>query len=442
MESDDAFQEFGREIASDPISVLLAKWRRDAFIADLERLPDVAEVIPSGSLARGTQIGPVHDVDLIVVFNSSEHPDYGHGSESAQAAMDHLERSLLEARHPWQGAERSLLTETEQRRHVVTCSGVSTGPFEDIIPSAPPVDVMPAVRKDGHLRVPEDGDSWIDVDPEKFMRLVEERQREWKYFTEVIKMVKAWAEHNHLDIKNLAVEVMVLKYCPRPRFFQTLACGEALAQFFENAARAHITSLKDPAGWCGEIDPGMNYTALQSALGKAAGLARQAMNAEYALVSWFYAAEGVPDPDDLWGKLFGRKYPKAKERFWHAQVYEPWFLRGQAERAAQASWDGPEATRPGPPRPDGPDNPDPTGPDGPDKPPPDGPGGRGPRGPEPPGGGAAPGPGTRGSPQAPRHQPPGPRQEPTTTPDGPSTGPWPEVFGPGVVPVTVPLTFG
>ena len=66
-----------KAIESDPIGVLLAKWRRDAFIGKLKQLPDVVEVIPSGSLARGTQIGPVHDVDLIVVFKQSEHPDYG-----------------------------------------------------------------------------------------------------------------------------------------------------------------------------------------------------------------------------------------------------------------------------------------------------------------------------------------------------------------------------
>ena len=95
-------------------------------------------------------------------------------------------------------------------------------------------------------------------------------------------MVKAWAEHNHLNMKNLAVEVMVLKYCPRPRFFETLSCGEAVARFFEAAAKANITSLKDPAGRCGEIDPGMNYGKLRAALGQAAGLARQAMDAEHA----------------------------------------------------------------------------------------------------------------------------------------------------------------
>ena len=97
MESDEEFAAFGRAIQSDPIGVLMAKWRRDVFIRKLERLPDVDEVIASGSLARDTYIGPVHDVDLIVVFKSEPHPDYGIkgksalAAESAQASITHLE---------------------------------------------------------------------------------------------------------------------------------------------------------------------------------------------------------------------------------------------------------------------------------------------------------------------------------------------------------------
>lgn len=242
MNSDDAFRYFGRTIESDPIGVLLAKWQRDTFIAKLKQLPDVAEVIPSGSLTRGTQIGPVHDIDLIVVFDKAEHPDYGRGQESAQAATEHLQNELLEQLDPWHGGGQSLLRETELRRHVVTCRGGWTGPFADIIPSAPPLDVMPTVREGSHLMVPERGTGWIDVDPAKLMRQVEQRQREWKYLTEVVRMVRAWAEHEHLDMKNLAVEVMVLKYCPRPGFFETLSYGEAVARFFEAAAKAGLRS--------------------------------------------------------------------------------------------------------------------------------------------------------------------------------------------------------
>jgi hypothetical protein len=312
MESDDASRDIGRTIESDPIGVLLAKWRRDAFIEKLKQLPDVAEVIPSGSLARGTQIGPVHDVDLIVVFGPSAHPDYGRGRESAQAALEHLQKELLEQLHPWAGAESSLLPETELRRHVVKYDDGWTGPYADVISSAPPVEVMPAVREGSHLLIPERGTGWVDVDPEKFMRQVEQRQREWKYFIEVIGMVKAWAKHNYLNMKSLAIEVMVLKYCSRPGLFETLSYGEAVAQFFEAAARAHITSLKDPAGRCGEIDPSMNYMKLRVALDHAAGLARQAMDAEYALENRFWISEDVPHPNVFWQELAGRTYWQAR----------------------------------------------------------------------------------------------------------------------------------
>jgi tRNA nucleotidyltransferase (CCA-adding enzyme) len=49
----------------------------------LKDRPDVVEVIPSGSLARSTHLGPIDDVDLIVVFDESMHPDW-HGGGSAQ----------------------------------------------------------------------------------------------------------------------------------------------------------------------------------------------------------------------------------------------------------------------------------------------------------------------------------------------------------------------
>ena len=335
MNLDDASRLVGQAIESDPIGVLLAKWRRDAFIGKLEQLPDIAEVIPSGSLARGTQIGPVHDVGLIVVFESSEHPDYGSGRESAQAVMEHLQDELLEQLYPWRGAEKGLLRETELRTHVVTYNGGSPGPFADVIPSAPPVDVMPAVREGSHLLIPERGNGWIDVDPEKLMRQVEQRQRERKYFTEVVRMVKAWAEHNHLNIKNLAIEVMVLKYCPRPGMFETLSCGEAVARFFEAAAKANITSLKDPPR-CGEIDPGMNYMKLRAALADAAGLARRAMDAEHAWKNRFHATEDVTHPDEFWRKLFGRKYPRAQERFLPTPAAEPGFGKYAVESSVTA----------------------------------------------------------------------------------------------------------
>jgi hypothetical protein len=134
MESDDGFRSYSHAIESDPIGVLLAKWRRDAFIEKLKKLPDVVDVIPSGSLARGTQIGPVRDVDLIVVFDSTKHPDYGSGQQSAQGALEHLQRGLLEQLHPVSGGEEGLLKDTTLGKHVVKCYSDVPRPFADVIP--------------------------------------------------------------------------------------------------------------------------------------------------------------------------------------------------------------------------------------------------------------------------------------------------------------------
>jgi hypothetical protein len=288
MESDDGFESFSQAIATDPIGVLLAKWRREVFIRKLKQLPDVVDVIPSGSLASSSQIGPVHDADLIVVFDSAKHPDYGvkgrskEAEESAQAAMTHLEGKLLEQLHLLPGAVGASVRETEQRAHMVRYNGDWAGPFREFIPVAPPVDVMPAVREGSHLLVPQRGAGWIDFNPEGLIRQVEQRQREWKTLTEVMRAVKAWARLNRLEMKSLAVEVMVLQYCPRPRSSESLPSGDAVARFFEAAANAGITSLKDPAGRFGEIDPDLNYQRLRSALSDAAALARHAMDADRA----------------------------------------------------------------------------------------------------------------------------------------------------------------
>jgi hypothetical protein len=416
MRSDNGFESFHRKIKSEPLGVLLAKWQRDAFIAKLKQLPDVEEVIPSGSLARGTQIGPVHDVDLIVVFDKAEHPDFGHGGpESAQAALTYLQRKLLEQLHPFtdclraQGATEDLVEnavvneavlkdtvlkdvvkDTERRTHVVTCSGGWIGEFTDIIPSAPPVDVMPAVREGSHLLIPERETGWINVDPEKLMRQVAQRQREWKYFTEVVGMMKAWARENMPGMKSLAVEVMVLKYCPRPGFFETLSCGEAVAQLFEKAAKK-LTSLEDPTGRCGEIDPDLDYGELQKKLSHAARLARQAMEAEYALESPLPGLARLRHPDYFWHKLFGKKYPSAREkaqlRFWRDPLTDPWFGKYGRRRTPTPGWDdlgpfGPDDKGPNGPGSHGPDD---HSPDGPDDLSPNGPHDHGPKGPDDPG---------------------------------------------------------
>jgi Nucleotidyltransferase domain len=417
MNSEEAFDRFGRAIETDPLDVLLARWRRDAFTTRLRRLPGVVQVIHSGSLARGTHVGQIHDVDIIVVFDAAACPGWDRGSGSAAAALEDMRAGIDKRLGSGQGPFTRLVQRTELRNHVVRCQDVSLGPLDDIIPSGPPVDVMPALRVGSHLRVPgRRRDRWDDVDPEKLMRLVEERKREWKYFDEAVRMVKVWAERSHLNMQSVAIEVLVLKYLPRPRFFETLSCGEAMARFFEAAARANIHMLSDPAGRCGEIDPGMNYGALRAALTKAAGLARQAVDAERAIENPNLAEGAIEDPNHFWRKIFGRKFPYARKRLMHRQYHEPLsapahirYLAEHPERVSHRAEGGrggwpfegpstpPDDGTPRPPRPD-------------------------PHPPSPPGTGDG-------------YDPPPKPAEPV--PDG-----WEEIFEQGGATITIPVTFG
>lgn len=85
MQVSTAFGYFQTEVNAESSAVTEGRRRRDLFREGLDPLDDVVRVIPSGSLARRTQLDPIHDVDLIVEFASEEHPDWGRPGDSAEA---------------------------------------------------------------------------------------------------------------------------------------------------------------------------------------------------------------------------------------------------------------------------------------------------------------------------------------------------------------------
>lgn len=344
------FHAFARQLETDPLMVLLAKWRRATVIDALKNRPDVLEIIPSGSLARGTHLGRIHDVDLIVVFDERMHPDWN-GDGSARMALEHVQAMVGET---LQGGPFSLVHDTEPRNHVVKANlDPSWGPLDVLVPSAPPIDVMPAFRQGSHLRVPERlSDRWIDVDPEHLMRMVAVRQREWSNFDQVVRMIKDWADHHELGMNRLAVEVMVLTYLPRPGLFETMSCSDAVARFFEAASRADITELVDPAGRCGQIDPNLNYRKLREELKRSAKLARLAVAAERDWENRHSARDGVTHPSVYWQQIFGEnRFRRPRIWFWSPQFPDAspppesrrWF--DERTEAADRTW---RWTRPAP----------------------------------------------------------------------------------------------
>jgi hypothetical protein len=74
-------------------------------------LPDCAEQVPSGSLVRGPQRDPIHDVDLIMVFDREQHSDWDTGPGSAEAALEYVRGQL----HGGRRAGRAVAAQPAER---------------------------------------------------------------------------------------------------------------------------------------------------------------------------------------------------------------------------------------------------------------------------------------------------------------------------------------
>jgi len=289
----EAFDEFQDRVDADPQHVRAARDRRAKFIEALRSDPNVVEVVQSGSLARSTQLDPIHDVDLIAVFDPAAHLDWGDdGSSSADAlgvVHDLVRRTLADPG----GSHDELVRLANPRNRAVKC-------FVDDPDSDHPftVDVMPALRNgDGTLLLPSTVDKrWTDADPEYLIREVQGRQDTWAKFRPMVRVLKHWRRGCGTKVKSLVMETLALDYLP----LQTNR-PNALRQFFVAAAYNVVSGVQDPAGYCGDIQPDLDLDALQQALAEAADEATLALAA---------AAEGNETAAQWhWKAVFGDDFP-------------------------------------------------------------------------------------------------------------------------------------
>jgi hypothetical protein len=253
----------------------------------------MVQVISSGSLARGTQLDPIHDVDLIAEFAAAEHPDWGMPGDSADEALTYVAGRVMQALGATNGTVGHEVRLTSKRNHVVKCfldDPEADDPFA--------VEVAPALRRDdGSLLLPERHNSrWIVADPEYLVEEVGHRQADWPDFVPLARELQWWKKAYGLDMKNLVMEVLALRCLPggdRPT---------ALARFFTSAAADVMTGVQDPAGHCGEIQPGLDRAKAREALLAAAELANRALDAS--------AADDLDRAVCLWRQVFGPAFPE------------------------------------------------------------------------------------------------------------------------------------
>jgi hypothetical protein len=293
MDLNTAFDELQRTADADPDQVAEARRRRDLFDTAFSPLGEVAEVISSGSLARSTQREPINDVDLVIVFNAADHPDWGQPGESAGAALDHLQVKVKELLGTNGGSSAEEVWLARPRNHSVKC-WLDDPEREDAFT----VDAMSALRlPEGELLVPEKKSAdWIRTDPELLIARVRERQQAWDRFRPLVRVLKFWNDCECKEMKSLTVEVLALENLPvetsRPR---------ALQRFFQAAVGAVERPIEDPAGLCGEIQPDLDREATRKRLDEAASDAWKAVNAQDA---------GETDRAAChWRRVFGDEFP-------------------------------------------------------------------------------------------------------------------------------------
>jgi hypothetical protein len=97
-----------------------ARRRRDLFVTSLPKAGDVTDAWPSGSLARGTQKDPIHDVDVVVEFDKEAHPGWGDPGDSAVDALEHT-RELVKELLGSDGTEGVEVRLTRLHNHAVKC---------------------------------------------------------------------------------------------------------------------------------------------------------------------------------------------------------------------------------------------------------------------------------------------------------------------------------
>lgn len=295
MSVTDAFKTFQDVVNADITLVCEARARRDLFKGAFGTEDDVKEVVTSGSLARGTHKDPIHDVDVIVVFDQDEHPEWGTAGSSAVDALDYTRERVNALLGATNGTYDNAVRLARWRNHAVKC--FLDDPDD---PDAFSVDAMPALRRDGKLLIPEAlSQGWVACDPEFLIAEVADRHSEWNKFAGTVRMLKCWAAEQDTKIKSLVMEVLALDFLPT-----NVNQPAAIKQFFVSAC-FYIdggNGVCDPAGLCGPIQPDIDYSEFADCLRDARESAIKAFQAQ--------ANNDAASAIRYWGEVFGDDFPR------------------------------------------------------------------------------------------------------------------------------------
>jgi predicted nucleotidyltransferase len=196
----------------------------------LEARQDISRAELSGSYDRKTKIRPLHDIDILVVFDPSVAYD-GRGTMiKPRQFLSEIGKSVpaLRKKIPRVGNSRF-----QDRSLNIAVDGIG-------------FDLVPAfeLQRGGYFIPNRKQQEWIPTNPLKFAeRLTPLNQSD--YFGErlvpFIKMVKSWAKQSAPELKSYLIEVLILK-CMHGIESYSDACGT----FFFLVSKEILGSVVDP----------------------------------------------------------------------------------------------------------------------------------------------------------------------------------------------------
>ena len=296
MSVQSGFKSLQNEADAPMEAVTAAKHRRDVFRGALGAEPDVLEIVPTGSTSRGTHTEPIHDVDLVAVYDAVEHPEWGQPGDSAEAALEHARAQIKDVLGPDSGSDE-IVRLTRLNNRSVKC--FLDDPDD---PDAFTVDVTVGLRRaEGGFWIAERASaSWIASDPLELNRQVAARHAEWNDFARCVRLLKRWnADHGKI-MKSLVIEVLALSHLPALRADDG-GRPAAISQFFAAARSAVFTPICDPADLCGAIQSDLDVVAANQLLAEAADLSWRAVDAK--------ANDEDATAMCLWREVFGDIFP-------------------------------------------------------------------------------------------------------------------------------------
>ncbi len=304
------FDLFQDRVSASPADLKLARRRVRMVRRSMKRDRCVRTTLLSGSFARRTQCHPIHDVDLIAVFEKKARPDWDRDHGSAEAALREVEAILERHLGRGDGLGSGRIMKLELRNRVVEChldvrdqEGNPRSFAVEIMPTVWSKELAPGVRLTSALRAPgRRQNRWITTDPLYLRRRFTLRRWAWRHFAPMARMLREWRDHNSPGLKSLVVDILALEHIPRRFLRPFLTRQEAFLGFFEKAAVAVRSGVFDPAGRCGEIQPGLDRALLSSKLEESAERARSALQLERA--GNHHAAVCI------WRLIFGPNFPE------------------------------------------------------------------------------------------------------------------------------------